>query len=181
MPPPKKAAKKAATKHSSHDDRAKDLRRAYEHLGRVEILHASLRKDDAKIVTALTKLAQQELAAEHMKDAADLLRASEHLSFGYLQNTEAESILDPALLQAIKKEFHHKLEKADEHWSQGEEHHPAVSEFYGSTSALAQKAFEAEAWRRALEFARGADALAHVKVHAPKKLPGGADKLKLKA
>ena len=179
MPPPKKAAKKIAAKHAHHDDAGKDMRRAYEHLGRVEILHSLLEKAVKKDVADLTMLAEQELALGHMKDAADLLRAAEHLSFGALNSSEAEKNVDAKLVDAITREFGHKLDKAEEHWSDEHDHHAKLEAIYSTTAQCAQKAFDSGAYRQALELARGAEALAHVKVHEAKQL--GAEQHKLNA
>lgn len=179
MPPPKKAAKKVAAKHA-HDDAAKDMRRAYEHLGRVSVLHSLLEQSVTGEIADLTRLAEQELASGHMKDAADLLRAAEHLSFGALNSSKAEKSVDPKLMSAITKEFGHKLEKAGEHWSGEKEHDRKVEAIYTRTAERARKAFDGAAYRQALELARGAEALAHVKVHARQVGPG-TQQPKLKA
>ena len=84
MPPPKKAAKKSAAHHHDKPHQTNDLRRAYEHMGRLEVLRKSLEASTADAVGVLAKLAQNEIGAGHNKDAADLLRASEHLSFAVL-------------------------------------------------------------------------------------------------
>lgn len=162
--------KKAAVKHAPHEDASKDMRRAYEHLGRVEILHASLDHHAAAEITELTKLAQHELATTHVKDAADLLRAAEHLSFGALNSPKKDAHMEAKLVEAITEEFHGKLKKADQHWS-GEEHrHKAIDDIYNAVIERANKAFGAGAYRQALELARGAEALAHVHIAASKQL-----------
>ena len=74
MPPPKKAAKKSPPHHAKkspshpHDDHkhGKDLRRAHEHLSRVEILQRIGKSGEA--IQILAKLAQQQLKSEHNKD-----------------------------------------------------------------------------------------------------------------
>ncbi len=181
MIPAKKAAKKAA-KHVHHEDNGtKDIRRAYEHLGRVQILHGSLDKQAIKDIATLTMLAEQQLAGERMKDAADLLRAAEHLSFGALNSSKAEKRIDPKLEEEIGKEFHHKLEKAEEHWTEKSDHHAAVQDIYTSVTERALKAFQNGAYRRALELARGAEALAHASLYDAKELGSGAGAKKLKA
>ena len=165
MPPPKKAAKKAAAKHAPHEDPAtKDRRRAHEHLGRVEALHKLVEKPAAKEIGVLTELAKEQIEAGHPKEAADLLRAAEHLSFGSLHAPKAEEV-DPKLEEDLTKEFDSKLEKADEHWSEEEEHLEGLEEVFTHAKDLAQKAFEAGSYRQALELARAAEALSHVKFH----------------
>jgi len=88
--PPKKAAKKAVKHHDLKHQEAKDLRRAYEHLGRVEILQRALQQTHVEHVSTLAALAEQELQSGHIKDAADLLRAAEHLSFAALAGDSAK-------------------------------------------------------------------------------------------
>ena len=182
MPPPKKAAKKAAAKHADpkHHE-TKDLRRAYEHLGRVEILQRASGQND-KDVTTLAALAQKELKAGHAKDAADLLRAAEHLSFAALGATASKATgLSPKLEEGIKNEFEHLCDKAEEHWEHEDEadRHREVVSLYRSSLDAAKKAHQHGSYRQALELARGAEALAHVKKHVPDELPSGKDHLKL--
>ncbi len=183
---PKKATKKAAAKHGHHhdagkDDTGKDMRRAYEHLGRVRVLRSLLAKGSTKDIDDLTILAEKELKSGHMKDAADLLRAAEHLSFGALDTSEADKNIHPKLVDAITHEFDRKLEKAEEHWSAKDEHHGTIAGMYAKTTQLARKAFEAGAYCEALELARGAEALAHVKVHDGKQLGGVTERHQLNA
>lgn len=167
MPPVKKAAKSAGTKHTPQEDAAKDTRRAYEHLGRVEVLHASL-EHSATEITQLTELAQYELNAGHQKDAADLLRAAEHLSFGALSSPKKEAHIEVDLLTAITKEFEHKLDRAEEHWSDEDTHHATVEHVYEAVTERARKAFDDGAYRKALELARAAEALSHVHIGSAK-------------
>lgn len=177
MPPPKKAALNAASRHTAHDDAEKDLRRAYEHLGRVEILHRTLdrtmNQQATETIAVLTDLAQHELAAGHRKDAADLLRAAEHLCFGGLHSAEAERESTPRLVDAVTREFHQKLGKAEEHWSKQRAHDEAIETVYLATADRAQQAFDQGAFRKSLELARAADALAHVTLHRSKQLGSG--------
>lgn len=166
MPPLKKAAKKVAAK-SAHHDESKDLRRAYEHLGRVQAMHDSLGKHTGP-VAALTRHAEQELKASRPKGAADLLRAAEHLGFGLLASAKAEGELDPRLVQAITEEFNHKFEKAGEHWDHNGS--SALKLIFEKTLADARQAFDDSAYRKALELVRAAEALAHVRIESSKEL-----------
>ena len=178
MPPAKKAAKKQVD--PQHHE-LKDLRRAYEHLGRIEILQTAGGQSNTDVST-LAKLAQKELKAGHAKDAADLLRAAEHLSFAAMGASAPPSAdLSPKLGEAISKEFDHLLEKASEHWDHEAERdrHPEVEALFRSSVEAARKARKHGAHRRALELARGAEALAHVKKHGPDKLSAGKVPLKL--
>src|ERR1700761_3304891 len=83
---PKKAAKKAAKKSAKkavggHDHRAaNDARRTFEHLGQVQAL-ATLASDEQETIRLLTSTADAAFQAESYREAADILRAAEHLSF----------------------------------------------------------------------------------------------------
>ena len=123
MPPPKKAGKKAAKKapkkgpkHHDHHH-GKDLRRAYEHLGRVEILRGSLKAADE--IHLLATEAQVRLKAGQTKDGADLLRAAEHLAFAQLAKTgRAAEQISAQLKEAVTEQFEHLTERADDHWEE---------------------------------------------------------------
>ncbi len=65
----KKAAKKSAKHHAGHD-----LRRVYEHLGRLEVLQGGLPGTVVANINALTQMARTSLQAGDTKSAADLLR-----------------------------------------------------------------------------------------------------------
>jgi len=160
MPPSKKAAKKAAAKSAHKHDEGKDLRRAHEHRGRIEALRPSLGKNAGDVDT-LIELAEQVLAGSHFKDAADLLRAAEHLSFGYLASSKPDKTLHGALLESVEEEFEHKLEKAEEHWEESD----ALSSIYQKTLDGAHLALKEGAHRKALELIRAAEAIAHVHHH----------------
>ena len=182
MPPAKKAAKKISGKHADpkHHE-SKDLRRAYEHLGRVEILQKTSGRTHEDVST-LAGLAQKELKAGHAKDAADLLRAAEHLSFADLGETSSTGQAVSSMLEeAVRSEFAHLIEKADDHWGHEDEknRHPEVKTLYRSSLKAAQKALQQGSYRQALELARGAEALAHVKKHGPGELTAGKDHPKL--
>lgn len=188
MPPtkkaPKKAAKKAAKKRAGHDydkhHQAKDLRRAYEHLGRVEVLRGNLESSSGDAIAELIKLAQQEIKDGHSKDAADLLRASEHLSFAFLAGDKAGvSRISAELQQSITEHFDELMRRADEHWEE-KQHSGNLVALYQSSRKSASKSFKNGAFHRALEFARAAEALAHVKQHGPLKLESGRNNLQLK-
>ena len=184
-----KAAKKApkkSVKHAHLDDHgAKDLRRAYEHLGRVEILHGSLTPDAHGRVKSLTHLAQQQLEDGHLKDAADLLRCAEHLSFADLGSRKDDKNIsrdqvNRELETAATREFEHLMRKAEEHWAEQEEHPAIVENLFVEMTDGAQLAFDRRAYRPALELARGAEALAHVKMHESKKIAAPAPARRLK-
>lgn len=84
MPPPKKAARKSAGHHNGRHRQANELRRAFEHMGRMVTLRKSLDPSTADAAGAVGMLAQIEIKAGRNKDAADLPGSSEHLGFATL-------------------------------------------------------------------------------------------------
>ncbi|MBW4038610.1 MAG: hypothetical protein HIU91_06975 [Acidobacteria bacterium] len=151
-----------------HDDKQhrehKDLRRAYEHLGRLTALEKTLTGRTVNQIKTLTTLAQNALLADDPKSAADLLRAAEHLAFGSLAQNSRATRLSETLEAALNLELEHLTEKAAEHWEKHDGNRPAaIAEIYTSMLAVADAAHVKGAYRRALEFARGAEALAHVR------------------
>jgi hypothetical protein len=174
--PPKKAAKPHDEKH--HE--AKDLRRAYEHRGRVEILQRVLQPIPAEEVSILAALAQQELQNGLKKDAADLLRGAEHLSFAALAGESVKrSQVSKDLEQAIIAEFEHLTNKATEHWEYEGERDKAVTAIYRNARKNAKEAIEKRAYHQALEFARAVEALTHTKQHRPQSIESAKEHLKL--
>jgi hypothetical protein len=161
--PAKKAAKKAAHDHHKKHDHAKDLRRAYEHLGRVEILQHAM-NNSCEEVSKLVNLAQDEVANGTSKNAADLLRAAEHLSFAAVLNHvgQPKAPVVGALMAAIDEEFERLAAKAEDHW-EDDGAHPTVAQIYKDSLLKAAQARHHGACRQALELARAAEALAHVK------------------
>ena len=159
----KKAAKKSPGHHGKHHE-GKDLRRAYEHLGRLSVLEPGLSAVVVVQLKQLTDLAQKNLAAGDKKSAADLLRAGEHLAFGSMASSAKASAVGEELTAAIHAEYEHLVDKADEHWTKHEDERPSeIEEVYESMAVAAQAALHKGAYRRALEFVRGAEALAHVR------------------
>ncbi len=187
MPPLKKPAKKAARKPAAphkHDKKhqAKDLRRAFEHMGRLNILQRSLKSSSTDTLATLTKLAQVEIASGHNEDAADLLRAAEHFGFAVLA---ADSIgpgrISSDLEESITDHFDELMRKADKHWAKEENHPAALTAIYKSSHKGAREAFKAGAYHQALEFARAAEALADVSSDETAKLNSGRKTLQLKS
>src|ERR1035437_582937 len=138
MPPAKKAAKKAPKKAAKHhpdkQHEANDLRRAYEHMGRLEVLQKSLKSSAAEAVSALAKLAQRELESGHNKDTADLLRASEQLSFAALAGASSEGVrLSAELEHSITEHFDELTRRADEHWEDERQHSRDLPAIYQSS------------------------------------------------
>src|SRR5579875_1902510 len=104
MPPAKKAAKKAA--RHPEDKSGRDLRRAFEHTSRVEILQRLLPPGSTDPIATLIACACRELDAGKNADAADLLRASEHLSFAALAVPDSDGApLSDDLRRAIDQQF----------------------------------------------------------------------------
>ncbi|NYF92242.1 hypothetical protein RBB79_00185 [Tunturiibacter empetritectus] len=189
MLPPKKAAKKAVKKaakkpagrHHDKHHQANDLRRAYEHMGRLEILRKSHKSLTADAVGELTKLAQKEIEGGHHKDAADLLRASEHLSFAALAgDSHGSTRISAELEQSITEHFDELTRRADEHWEGHTGQSSILDALYQSSRRSAVRAFKDRDYHQALEFARAAEALAHVKQGGPLKLERGHKDLQLK-
>ncbi len=181
--PAKKAAKKTAAKHADpkHHER-KDLRRAYEHLGRVEILERSIHAEASKEVRVLVALAEKNLANGYRNDAADLLRAAEHFSFAALAGSVSPSSeLSSELKDVVMEEVEHLTHKANEHWNGREEseRRATIATIFHRALKAAAKALDAGAYRQALELSRGAEALAHVKMHRMKELESGTQHLRL--
>ena len=186
MPPPHKVAKKAQKKasgyHHHRNHLANDLRRAYEHMGRLVVLRKSLQPSAADAVAELTKLAQTHFDDRQNKDAADLLRASEHLSFAILAgDSPRDGRISSELEQSITEHFAELLRKAEERWEDQEQHSGVVARLYQSSRKSAASALKKGAYHQALEFARAAEALSHVKQDRPPKLESAAKSLQLKS
>jgi len=176
---PKKAAKKAPKHHKDKHDGGKDLRKAYEHLGRLSALRELLPVTVVSRLSTLSELAESSLKSGEAKTAADLLRAGEHLAFGTLASKSKEQRLSEALVDAIHADYEHMIDKAEEHRERhGDEAPEAVGALYDTMLEAASEAFDKGAYRRALEFARGAEALAHVRGWGAASLEDGGEKPK---
>jgi hypothetical protein len=156
-----KAAKKAAKKTPKHP--GNDLRRGFEHLQRLHALRSLLDVPVLDQLRTLSHYAQAALAAGDAKDAAELLRAAEHLAFGALGDDAWAGVITEDLRDALKDEFRHRMDRASERWEE-QEPRPAraIKALYKSVRSSAKEAWKSRAYPRALEFARAADALAHV-------------------
>jgi hypothetical protein len=188
MPPPKKAAKKtakkAAKKAAKHADpkhkETKDLRRSFEHLGRIESLQSAVQAGSQADVSSLVSLAQQQLGAGQPGNAADLLRAAEHLSFAALATGHTkQGKVSAAVHAAIEEEYDRLRRKAGEHWEGDADRDPTVASLYKSSRQGAKRAFGAANYRQALELIRACEAIAHVVRHGPEKLTAGRAALAL--
>ena len=147
----------AAHYHDEHHQ-AKDLRRAYEHMGRVAVLHQSSKSSVTDAVAELTKVAQQAIEDGHTKDAADLLRASEHLSFAVLADGVSGVVrVSAELKESITEHFEELTRRADENWEEEEEHSSILTGIYQSARNSATKTFKTRAYHQAFEFARAAE------------------------
>lgn len=173
----KKSAKKAAGHHHDKHHQTKEMRRAYEHMGRLEILRTSLKSSAEEDVAKLAKLAQRMIGSGYNKDAADLLRAAEHLGFAHLAGEVASSgQVSTELEESIAEHFEELTRRADEHWN---DEHSIVAALYKDARRSASKAFKQGAYHEALEYARAAEALSHVKQDRSLKLGTGKKALQL--
>jgi hypothetical protein len=174
--PIRKAARKSAKKTAkdSISKPAKYLRRAYEHLGRIDILEGALAGTPFVDVTLLANLAEQQLTTGNTRNAAYLLRAAEHLSFAALAPKSAIASVSAKLKTAIDAELKELNSRADEQWTTAEEPDArlAIAELYSRAVEEAERAYRRNAYRPALEFARAAEALSHITDGLPAILPG---------
>jgi hypothetical protein len=163
----KKAAKKVSRKadHGSQHD----LRRAYEHLGRIDILEGALAGAHFVQVSALATLAQQHLALGHAQDAAELLCAAEHICFAALAPDErpgALPLVSAELKNAIAAELNDLTRSAEARWTDPsadeDEAGEAIAAIYTAALSQSHTEFARGAFRPALELARAAEALTHV-------------------
>jgi hypothetical protein len=182
--PARKAAKKASRKSASE---AHHIRRAYEHLGRIEILEGALAGSSFRDVAALATLAEQQLLSGKAREAAHLLRAAEHLTFAALaphSTTHAsDTRVSPDLRAAIAAEFEHLIDSARRHQEEAHWSPPSappktpsntrrntprsagsltLSALYARTLEHAQSAYAAAAYGPALELARASEAIGRV-------------------
>lgn len=149
-------------------------------MGRLEILRRSLKSSTPNIVTELTRLAQGAIEGGHNEDTADLLRASEDLSFAVLAGENLGAGRIPAELEeSITEHFHELMRRADEHWEDIEQHSSALAALYQSSRKSAVRVYKGGAYHQAIEFARAAEALAHVRQDEQRKLESDVRKLQL--
>jgi hypothetical protein len=169
--PAKKAAKKSAKKHDHKPHHfAKEMRRGYEHLGRVQGLQRFADPPDED-VSKLLRMAQEESSKGEARNVAELLRGAEHLSFaGLVDQAGRAAPISDEVETALEEEFHHLRSKAEERW-EGEDADPALAKIYGGSLQRAARAAANGHYRQAMELVRAAEALAHVKRKLePKKL-----------
>lgn len=176
---PKKAAKKSAPKDRHHEHH-KDLRRAYEHLGRLEALRPSLPKTVLTQIVTLTEFSRGSLAQGDAESAAELLRACEHIAFAAL----APSAKDDAsgeLRDALGQHYEKLREKALDRWEEREQADAdEIKDAYEWSFDAAESAHAKSALRKALEHMRAAEALTHVRSVITLRLSQGATVKRLK-
>ena len=154
-----------------------DILRAYEHLGRIDVLEGGLAGSPFVDVNVLANLAQQQLDSGHAKNAAILLRAAEHISFAALapsKSAELTSHISGELKSAVAAELDRLLRSAEELWSESEDlsNHAVIATIFAGALEQARNAFACGAYRPALQLARAAEALAQVTEGLPATLPG---------
>lgn len=158
--PPKKHAKHH---HHPEHEAAKHLRRSYEHLGRVEALGDLAGDTTSGSASQLLQLARKLLNADSPRDAADALRAAEHVCFATLaSNAKAVAKIDEELLSALDDEFDKLAARAEEHWESREDRDPVVMNLFPKLLQDSRVAYDKRKYRQALELVRAAEALAHV-------------------
>jgi hypothetical protein len=146
-----------------------DLRRAYEHLARIDILEGALSGLAFCDVSTLVALALSELAARRDSEAADLLSAAEHISFaaqaprGYA--VSAMHVFRE-LRRAIEAEFVTLVRRAEVFRAERAARHGILAELCIRNLQQAQDAFAERHFGRALELARAAELLAQIAARA---------------
>ena len=115
-------------------------------------------QEDLRLLTSIALCA---FRTQQYKESADLLRATEHLAFASLHAGSVDTVADD-LRQVIRDEFERLIERAQEH-SQTDAMPDGVREIYLRSLGAAQSCLQSGSLRAALEFARGAEALAHVR------------------
>lgn len=171
MSPPERAASKDAAKatktSAAHHPNSHDLRRAFEHFGRIEMMRASgLSAMSLGAVDIMVLFARHEWEAGFAHNAADLLRAAEHICFGarLFDSTLFESI-PPILHDSVIAHFRELMHRADHHWHDASHPFEFVA-VYKFAQEMANQAIERNAYQAALEYARAAEALAHLRLHS---------------
>jgi hypothetical protein len=180
-------AKKPPSKSPNHRA-GLHLLRAYQHLGRIEIIEGALTGKPFCDVSTLSALAQQEFTAGRTRHSADLLRAAEHLNFAALAPSNAATgLISPELKASISAEFDHLLQRAEDHWAESQpapqpkgretgdsrsgSARQSIAQIYIGSLQQARRAFAAESYCQALELARAAEALTQIHLDG-EDLPG---------
>jgi hypothetical protein len=155
-----------ASKPVAFHGKSDDLRRAYEFLGRIDILESSLSGASFCDVSTLVGLALNELAAGRDREACDLLRSAEHISFAaQAPNGYASSAMHmfDELRQAIDAEFSGLIRRAEVlREERSSPRHGQLPDLCARTLKDAREAYAEQAFGRALELARAAALLANL-------------------
>lgn len=145
---------------------AQDLLRAYELLARIDILEGSLSGPSFCDVSTLVVLALNELAAGRDRNACDLLRSAEHISFaaqapgGY--GSSAIRMFEE-LQEAIDAEFSGLIRRTDLlREERSSPRHGQLADLCARTLKDAREAYADQAFGSALEFARASALLAEL-------------------
>lgn len=171
-----KDARITATK-SGQEHLSDGARRAYEHFGRIEILEGGLAGSPFVEVSTLANLAQQQLDTGQPENAANLLRAAEHLSFAALAPKESSDLsnrIPPELKAAVAQELERLTRTAEDRWTDSEKaaNRGVIRNIFSDALDRAQQAFTRGAYRPALQLARAAEALSQIASGLPATLPG---------
>ncbi|HEX9198130.1 MAG TPA: hypothetical protein VF865_01115 [Acidobacteriaceae bacterium] len=170
---PEKKSENKAAKTSAHHHVADDLRRVYEHLGRIDILEGALAGVPFRQVSSLAALAEQQLVSGNPRDAADLLRIAEHICFAALapEHSLANPPVSAELRAAIIDEMAKLAERAEDYWSEVDAPNETIASIYAATLEQSRKSFTSGVYRPALELARAVEALAEIAKRIPAELP----------
>jgi hypothetical protein len=150
-----------------------DPLRTYEQFGRIAILEGGLAGLPFVDVNVLANLAQQQLDSGYTENAANLLRAAEHLSFAALAPTHFTPHIPAELKAAAAGELDRLTALAQQRWSESEDavNREIIESIFESAILEARVAFDRCAYRRSLQLARAAEALSHVTDGLPTTLP----------
>ncbi len=147
-----------------------ELRRAFEHLARIDVLEGALAGQAFCDVSTLVALALNELHAGNDHAAAELLTAAEHLCFaaqspqGYSSSTMR---VFAELRHALDAEFDTLVRRADVLRAQSTSpRHGTLSDLCTRTLKLAREAHREQSFGRAIELARAGELLADIAARA---------------
>jgi hypothetical protein len=149
-----------------HRGPSDDLRRAYEYFARIDILEGALSGPSFCDVSTLVALALNQLAAGRDREACDLLRTAEHISFaaqapaGYASSAIR---MFEELRQAIDAEFSGLIRRAELlREERSSPRHGQLPDLCARALQDAREAYAEQAFGRALELARAAALLAEL-------------------
>ena len=150
-----------------------DSLRTYEQFGRLAILEGGLAGSSFVDVNVLANLAQHQLDSDYAENAANLLLAAEHLSFAALAPTHFTPRIPAELKAAVADELDRLTALALQRWSESADaaNRKIIESIFESAILEARVAFDRSAYRRSLQMARAAEALAHVTAGLPTTFP----------